>query len=73
MKQKNELIRITKLKDGTFTLDEKAQGRGAYICNDSDCVNKCQKRKLLHKAFKMNIPEQVYIDILEENAKHKQD
>lgn len=73
MKPKDELLRITKIKDGSYSLDEKAQGRGAYICKDNDCFNKCMKKKLLNKSFKMNVPDEVYNTILEDYEKIKQD
>ena len=39
---KKELIRIVKNKEGHIFLDKtgKANGRGAYICNCSECLKK---------------------------------
>ena len=41
-KPKKELIRIVKNKDGEISLDKtgKKQGRGAYICNNIECLEK---------------------------------
>lgn len=72
MKPKEELLRVVKQDDSTFTLNPKAQGRGAYICYNDDCVNKCIKKKLLNKAYKMNISDNVYNKLNEEYAKYKQ-
>ena len=35
-------------------------GRGAYICNDKECLIKARKNKGLERSFKQQIPEQVY-------------
>ena len=39
-KPKNELIRIVKQSDGKIFVDKtgKAEGRGAYICNNVECL-----------------------------------
>lgn len=56
-KPKKDLIRIVK-NDNGFSLDKtgKLNGRGAYICNNGDCLEKLIKNKLLNKAFKTNVP-----------------
>ncbi len=60
-KPKRELIRIVRLDD-RFELDftGKLNGRGAYICNNADCVEAMCKHKLLSKSFKMNVPMAEY-------------
>ena len=62
MKDKKNLIRIVKNKEGQISIDltGKKNGRGAYICKDNDCFNKLKKQKLLNKAFKQNIDEEIY-------------
>ena len=72
-KPKKELIRIVKFEDN-FSVDftGKANGRGTYICNNDDCFDKLCKNKLLNKAYKQNIDNDVYKTIGEEYAKHKQ-
>ena len=47
---KKDLIRVVKQADGTYFIDEtnKSNGRGAYICNKEECINKCIKSKLLN-------------------------
>ena len=61
-KDKNKLIRIVKNKDGTVSVDEsgKKQGRGAYICNNEECLKKVIKNKRLEKILKINISEEIY-------------
>lgn len=71
-KPKKELIRIVK-HDETFDLDftGKQNGRGSYICNNQECFEKLIKNKLLNKAYKENIPNDVYVKIGEDYAKHQ--
>ena len=38
----------------------KANGRGAYVCKDKECYAKLCKQKSLNKAFKCNVPAEVY-------------
>lgn len=67
-KPKRELIRIVKNKDGDIFVDltGKANGRGAYLCKDSECLEKAQKSKRLNKALEVEIPDKVYEDLLKE-------
>ena len=62
MKAKSELVRIIKTPDNQICLDKtgKMNGRGAYICLDSDCYNKAVKSKGIEKSLKMAIPEEIY-------------
>ncbi|MGL5650270.1 MAG: RNase P modulator RnpM [Paraclostridium sp.] len=65
---KKELVRIVKNKEGHIFLDKtgKANGRGAYICNCSECLKKAIKSNALSRAFKMEIPEEVYESLIKE-------
>ena len=65
---KRELIRIVKNKEGEIFIDlnGKANGRGAYICKDSECLEKAIKSKALNRAFKMEVPNEVYEKLLAE-------
>ncbi len=62
MKDKSELIRVVKPKEGAFSVDEtgKVSGRGAYICLSKTCAEKLEKQKSLNKTFKTNVNESVY-------------
>jgi len=61
-KPKKELVRIVKNKEGQISLDKtgKAEGRGAYICDSSECLEKVIKSKRLEKVFESEISEEVY-------------
>ncbi len=61
-KDKKDLIRIVKDKEGNIFIDRtgKANGRGAYICDDINCLEQAIKSKSLQRSFEMNITEEVY-------------
>ena len=67
-KPKKELLRIVRSKDGEIFLDFtwKKPGRGAYICDSKECIEKCMKTRMLNKAFDMQLSEDVYARILNE-------
>lgn len=68
MKPKKEMLRIVKPKEGDIAIDftGKAAGRGAYICDDPNCIKKMKKARLLNKVFSAEIPQEVYEKIEEE-------
>ena len=67
-KEKNELIRVVKNKDGDIFLDfnGKANGRGAYICKDIVCLDKIAKKDGLSRTFKTKVPEEIYTKLRKE-------
>ncbi len=67
-KNKKELIRVVRNKEGNVFVDltGKMNGRGAYICADSNCLEKAIKSKSLEKTLK--IPK-LEIDVIEELKK----
>ncbi len=71
-KDKRELVRIVKDKDGNISLDltGKKNGRGAYICKSHECFNKLKKQHSLNRAFKCNVSEEI-IDALEKEVQEK--
>ena len=64
-KNKNELIRIVKDKYGNISIDKtgKANGRGAYICDNIACLEKAVKSKRIEKSFEMKIEDKIYEDL----------
>ena len=52
-RDKRELIRIVKTTDGNIILDTtgKTAGRGAYLCNNTECLDKAIKTKKLEKSL----------------------
>jgi len=72
MLPKRSLIRVVK-NDGTFSVDEtgKANGRGAYVCKTAACVAAARKGKRFEKAFRAQIPAEIY-DNLERLAQEQE-
>lgn len=68
MKLKKELIRIVKNKNGEILVDKtrKAEGRGAYICNNIECLEKAIKTKRLERNFECKIDEKLYENLKQE-------
>ena len=71
MKEKRELVRIVKNKDGEVSLDltGKKPGRGAYICKDIECLKKARKAKRIERALDCQISPELY-DIMEEEIEN---
>ena len=61
-KAKRELIRVVRGTDGTVSLDfgGKANGRGAYLCPNPECLKKAQRAKALERSLETPIPQEVY-------------
>lgn len=69
---KKTLLRIVKNKEGQIFVDNsgKANGRGAYVCKNKECFEKLKKQKGLNRAFKCEVPQEVYDMIGEEIEKN---
>lgn len=67
MVPKKNLLRIVVDKNGEVFIDYtgKANGRGAYVCNNPVCVKSCIKKKILNKVFKKELSEELYNSISE--------
>ena len=65
-KPKRELIRVVKFGE-KISLDKtgKANGRGAYVCNDIECIKKLKKQKLINRAFSCQVEDSTYDEIME--------
>ncbi len=66
MKPKKELIRLV-LSDEKACIDlsGKKNGRGAYICNDTQCLIKAKKAKSIERTFSVAIDDMIYNDLEE--------
>lgn len=64
-KDKKDFVRIVKDKENHINIDRtgKLQGRGAYLCDDIQCLEKVIKSKRLEKIFNINISEEIYENI----------
>lgn len=67
-KPKREFVRVVRNKQGEISLDliGKAAGRGAYVCRNVDCLEKCKKGRKLNRAFSCEIPDEIYEKLIEE-------
>ena len=61
-KDKKEFIRIVKNKENEINIDKtgKMEGRGAYICDNIECLEKAIKSKKLERSLKTKIDLQIY-------------
>ena len=59
---KQELIRVVKNNLGEVFVDTtgRANGRGAYLKNDKEAIDKAVKSNCLGRALECKIPEEVY-------------
>lgn len=64
-KPKSELIRVVKKQTGEIKLDKtgKLSGRGAYICDKSECLEKAIRSKKLERIFETKIEEDIYQEL----------
>lgn len=71
MKNKKEMIRVIKTPEETICLDTtgRQNGRGAYICQSMECLNRAIKSKGLERSLKVAIPSEVY-EALQEEMSH---
>ena len=70
-KEKKELIRIIREPDGVIALDPtgKKNGRGAYICRNSQCLEKAVRNHGLERSLKTSISPELKEQLLEEIGK----
>lgn len=71
MKPKKELIRVVKSPQGEVSLDltGRKPGRGAYVCNQIECLRKARKARRFERSFSCQIPDDVYDRMEEELEK----
>lgn len=68
LKEKRDMLRIVKGADGDIFIDfsGKANGRGAYVCDNPECVAKLKKARLLEKTFSCAVSAEIYSAVEEE-------
>lgn len=64
-KEKQKLIRIVKTPEGEIVIDRtgRKNGRGAYLCDNEECLKKAQKSNALNRSFRMDVPKEVYTEL----------
>ncbi len=68
LRDKRELLRVVKNSEGRIFLDltSKAAGRGAYVCDDPECIKKLRKARLLNRVFSCAVDDGVYAAVEEQ-------
>ena len=63
---KASLIRIVRVAEGGAAVDRTghAEGRGAYVHNDQECINLARKKKSLERALKGSIQPELWSELL---------
>ena len=59
---KKELIRVVRSPEGELSVDltGKKSGRGAYLCQNVECLKKARKTRRLERSLSCQIPDEVY-------------
>jgi len=65
--EKKDLIRFVKV-NSEVVLDstQKIDGRGVWVHNNTECIQKLIKKKILNASFKMNLSDDIYKGLLNE-------
>ena len=71
MKSKREMIRVLKTENERILLDAtgKKNGRGAYICRSSECLEKAVKNHGIERSLKTGIAPEIYDSLKKEIEK----
>ena len=66
MHPKKEMIRVVRSKEGEVSVDVtgKKSGRGAYVSKTEHAVNEAKRKNVLKHQLEVEIPEQIYEDLL---------
>ena len=69
---KQELLRIVMTAEGAAMLDRsgKANGRGAYLCDDRACLAQARKRNSFSRSFRKTVDAAVLEQLEHELTEH---
>ena len=71
-KPQSDMVRFTLQDDETIIRDEKRRenGRGVYLCKNTECISKARKSKAFNRSFKKNLDhdmtEKLFDELLED-------
>lgn len=67
-KSKKEMIRVVRTPEGIVEIDKtgKKSGRGVYICQNSDCLEKAYKEHRLERSLKTKVSDDIYESLRQE-------
>ena len=62
MRPKKELTRVVRTPEGTVVIDPsgRANGRGAYLCLKTACLDKAVKSRALERALETKVEPEIY-------------
>ena len=65
MVPKKDLLRIVKTSNDELIFDStgKKNGRGAYICANTNCLKNAIKQKQLHRALEQNLTKETELEL----------
>ena len=67
MKTKDELFRVVRIDDkAMYDSSYKLNGRGAYVCKNSNCILLAEKRKQFSRGLKCKVDDSIYKTLLME-------
>lgn len=60
--EKSEFLRVVRTPDGAYAIDPTghADGRGAYLCRNAECLANARRKKSFNRSFHTAIPEEIY-------------
>ena len=66
IKDIKDLFRVVKTPSGNILIEEDKHlpGRGAYISRNIEAIKIAQKKKLLNRALRTNVPDDIYETLL---------
>ena len=66
IKDIKDLFRVSKTPSGNILIekDKHLPGRGAYISKNREAIIIAKKKKLLNKALRTNVPDEIYEELL---------
>ncbi len=74
-KPKKELIRIVLTPEGELILDAtgKANGRGVYLCHDTECIAKAKKKRAISRGLERDVDPAQLEKIFEELSTYERE
>ena len=62
MQPKKDLVRVVRTPEGNVLIDStgRANGRGAYLCRKSACLEKAIKSRALERALETKMEQETY-------------
>ena len=66
IKNIKDLFRVSKTPSGivVIDIDNHTPGRGAYISKNIEAIKLAKKKKLLNRALKTDVPDEIYDQLL---------